>query len=598
MKKAIYTLSVGLIMGYSTLGQEGNNSKSLNINTEFIEFAPTVSGDGKTMIFQSNREGAGFRIYESTLQSDNNWSSPIALDNINRIARPNYLIGGPCLSQDGKTLYFCAMTYLSYTDMDIFVSKKNSKNEWGNPTNIGRPINTTNSETFPSISPDGKKLFYTLTTVKGKEDKCTKIMMSELDAKKHWQKPVEVASPVNGSCDKSPRVAYDNKTLFFSSNKNGNYDLFHSEMSAPNTWSQPVALDYVNSPESELYISLDPSESLMYYSQKGDIYVTTVPDKFRIHGLGISGKFVDEESGESLSGKIFVIDTLAKDTLKRFDVKGSYNITLPAEKKYKVYATALAHYDYSATYSPTIAESFTTIVADIKLKFKKKEVVFKISDKENSKGLKVKIKVTNVVTKEETIVEANSGRDGKYAVSLKEGNKYNVEISSIEGYAFTNTTIEVPLSTSNSETLYAAGNVETDSAAVSDATIPNFDIQLQPLKDDTKLTLNDIHFLFNKFQLEEESYKELDRVVSLMKSNPTAQIEIAAHTDDIGSDNFNNNLSTKRAQEIVKYLNDKGIPSSRLFAKGYGKTRPLDPANTEEARAKNRRVELKILDIK
>ncbi len=83
-----------------------------------------------------------------------------------------------------------------------------------------------------------------------------------------------------------------------------------------------------------------------------------------------------------------------------------------------------------------------------------------------------------------------------------------------------------------------------------------------------------------------------------MKANPSAMIEISAHTDDIGSDDFNNNLSTKRAQEIVKYLNTKGIPSSRLKAKGYGKTKPLDTAPTEEARAKNRRVELKILDIK
>lgn len=595
MKKIIYTLSIGLI-GCSVMAQDGNNSKSININTEFIEFAPSVSGDGKTMIFQSNRDGAGFRIYESTLQSDNNWSAPKILDNINRIARPNYLIGGPCLSQDAKTLYFCAMTNRSNTDMDIFVSKKNSKNEWENPKNVGRPINTAASETFPSISPDGKKLFYTLTTVKGKEDKCTKIMMSELDAKNNWQKPVEVVSPI-GSCDKSPRITYDNKNLIYSSNKNGNYDLFRSEISGNNTLGQPIALDYVNSPESELYASLNASEDLMYYSQKGDIYVAQVPDKYRIHGLNISGKFVDEETGKLLAGKVFLIDTLAKDTLKRVDVNGSYSFTVSAGKKYKILANATGYYEYSANYAPTIAENFIALVADIKLKFRRKEVIFKISDKENSKGLKVKIKVTNVATKEETIVEANSGRDGKYAVSLKEGNKYNVEISSIEGYAFTNTTIDIPL-TSNSETLYAAGNRELDSTKVSDAIVPSFDIQLQPLKDDTKLTLNDIHFLFNKFQLEEESYKELDRVVSLMTSNPSAQIEIAAHTDDVGSDIFNNNLSTKRAQAIVKYLNDKGIPSSRLFAKGYGKTKPLDPANTEEARAKNRRVELKILDIK
>ena len=583
-------------MGFSVLAQDGKNAKSININTEFIEFAPTVSGDGKTMIFQSNRDGAGFRLYESTLQADNNWSAPKALDDVNKIAKPNFLIGGPCLSNDGKTLYFCAMASPYLTDMDIFVSKKNNKDEWGSPSNIGRPITTTNSETFPSISPDGKKLFYTLTTVKGKEEKCAKIMMSEMDAKGNWQKPVEVASPISGSCDKSPRVAYDNKNLLFSSNKNGNYDLYRSEISGNSTLGQPVALDYVNSSESELYASLNSSEDYMYYSQKGDIYVSEVPDNYRIHGLGLSGNFLDAETGKSLAGKVYLIDTLAKDTLKRLDVNGNYKLTIGAGKTYKVLATAAGYYNYSKDYTPTINDNFSAVVEDIKLKFRRKEVVFKVSDKENSKGLKVKIKVTNVDTKEETIVEANAGRDGKYAVSLKEGNKYNVEISSIEGYAFTSTTIEVPLTTTNSETVYAP--TPTDTTVVSDAITPNFNIQLQPLKDDTKLTLNDIHFLFNKFQLEPESYKELDRVVSLMKSNPSAQIEIAAHTDDVGSDEFNNSLSAKRAQEIVKYLSSRGISTSRLKAKGYGKTRPLDPADTDEARAKNRRVELKILDIK
>jgi outer membrane protein OmpA-like peptidoglycan-associated protein len=594
MKKILYTLLIGCA-GFSATAQN-NNSKPVNINTESIEFAPTLSGDGKTMIFQSNRDGGGgFKLYETTLQKDGSWSAPVALDNVNRIAKPKYLIGGPCLSQDGKTLYFCAMQNGSATDMDIFVTKKNSKNEWGMPANIGRPVTTSDSETFPSISPDGKKLYYTLTSSEGKDAKCTKIMMSEMDDRKNWKKPVEVASPLGASCDKSPRVAYDNQTLFFSSNKNGNYDLFKTEITASNGVSQPVALDYVNSSESDLSASLLSNEELIYYSQKGDIYSSPVPDQFRLHGINLSGSFVDEETNKEVSGKVFVIDTLAKDTLKRMEVTGQYKVSISAGKTYKLLAVANGYWDYTLNYAPSITEPFKSVDAAIKLKPKRKEVVFKVSDKDNSKGLKVKIKVTNLATKEETIMEANSGRDGKYAVSLREGNKYNVEISSIEGYAFSTTTVEVPLSDYTSETVYASNNTAMDSTKVSDAT--DFDIKLQPLKDNTKLTLNDIHFLFNKFQLEAESYVELERVISLMKSNPSAKIEIAAHTDDIGSDDFNNNLSEKRAQEIVKYLNSKGISTSRLKAKGYGKTRPLDPANTEEARAKNRRVELKILDI-
>lgn len=601
MKKIIYTLFT-VLASHSLWAQEEAKPTPVNINTEFVEFSPTVSGDGKTMIFQSNREG-GFRLYESTLQADGNWSQAKALDNINRFSKPNYLIGGPNLSQDGKTLYLCMMLSGSSADMDIYVAKKNGKNEWGIPFNIGRPVSTENSETFPSISPDGKKLFYTLTVTKGKEQKCSKLMMSEQDSKGNWQAPVELAAPLNASCDKSPLLAYDNKTLLYATNKNGNYDLFRSEVSASNAWSQPVALDFVNSTDAQSNAALPYSEDFIYYSQKGDIYAAPVPDQYRLHGLGLSGTLVDAENGKPVNGKILLVDSLAKDTIKRIVVNGKYKINIPAGKKYTLLAMSNGYYNYLASYSPAIDEAFKTEKADIKIKPKKKEIVFKVSDKDNSKGLKAKIKVTNTETKEETIIDASAGRDGKYAVSLREGNKYNVEISSIEGYAYSTTEIEIPLSESDltSETLYASGTRPADTsttAAVSDVYIPNFDIKLQPLKDNTKLTLNHIYFLFNQFQLDEASYKELEKVINLMKANPSAVIEISAHTDDIGSDDFNNVLSAKRAQEIVKYLNSKGIPTSRLKAKGYGKTRPLDTADTDEARAKNRRVELKILDIK
>ncbi len=609
MKNIFYCFLL-VLAGPSLWAQEMTTPIPVNINTEFIEFSPTVSGDGRTMVFQSNREG-GFRLYESTLQPDGNWSPAKAIDNINKYARPDYLIGGPCLSQDGKTLYLCMMLHHSGTDMDIYVSKKNNKNEWGLPLNIGRPVTTANSETFPSISPDGKKLFYTSTPTQGKDQKCPKIMMSELDEKNNWKTPVEVAAPLNMNCDKAPRLVYDHKTLLFASNKNGNYDIFRSEFSGENSWSQPVALDYLNTQEPENSAALPYTEDFIYFSRKGDIYYSPLQDQHRLHGLGFEGKLADAETGKSVSGQLFLVDTLANDTLRRMKVSGTYKINIPAGRNYALIAVAPGYYDYVANYLPSLGEAYKKETADIKIKPKKREVVFNVSGKDNNKGLKVKIKVTNTETKEETLIDAGTGRDGKYAVSLREGNKYNVEISSIEGYAFSATTIEVPVSGSGtSGMLYASGetsssgngvsgNKEVGNGDVSDAfRTPNFDIQLQPLRDNTKLALNHIQFLFNQYQLEPESYAELDRVVSLMKTNPSAIVEISAHTDDIGSDDFNNALSAKRAQEIVRYLKTKGIPSSRLKAQGYGKTRPLDTADTEEARAKNRRVELKILDIK
>lgn len=82
-----------------------------------------------------------------------------------------------------------------------------------------------------------------------------------------------------------------------------------------------------------------------------------------------------------------------------------------------------------------------------------------------------------------------------------------------------------------------------------------------------------------------------------MKANKTLVVEISAHTDDKGSDDYNNKLSQNRAESVVKYLTSKGIIAERLVAKGFGKTLPAVPNDSDENRAKNRRVEFKILKI-
>ena len=91
------------------------------------------------------------------------------------------------------------------------------------------------------------------------------------------------------------------------------------------------------------------------------------------------------------------------------------------------------------------------------------------------------------------------------------------------------------------------------------------------------------------------SFVELDKLVELLQKNPTIKIEISGHTDNKGDDLYNQTLSQKRAESVVNYLTQKGILKARLTAKGYGKTQPVAPNDTEENKAKNRRTEVKIL---
>ncbi len=91
----------------------------------------------------------------------------------------------------------------------------------------------------------------------------------------------------------------------------------------------------------------------------------------------------------------------------------------------------------------------------------------------------------------------------------------------------------------------------------------------------------------------------MDRVVKLLKNNPEIKIEISAHTDDVGSETYNLKLSERRAESVTEYITDKGIPGEALIAKGYGESQPAFlPADIDENREKNRRVEMKIIETK
>ena len=124
-----------------------------------------------------------------------------------------------------------------------------------------------------------------------------------------------------------------------------------------------------------------------------------------------------------------------------------------------------------------------------------------------------------------------------------------------------------------------------------------------PPKDTTKykvgstFVLKNIFFEFDKSNILQQSYKELQQLIELLTENPNMKIEIGGHTDDKGTIEYNQRLSENRANAVVKYLINKGISEKRLKYKGYGELHPIDTNETEAGRFNNRRVEFKILDI-
>jgi outer membrane protein OmpA-like peptidoglycan-associated protein len=110
-----------------------------------------------------------------------------------------------------------------------------------------------------------------------------------------------------------------------------------------------------------------------------------------------------------------------------------------------------------------------------------------------------------------------------------------------------------------------------------------------------KTILNNIFFAFNSFELEKKSNSEIDYLYQFLIKNPLVAIKIVGHTDDIGSVEYNKELSEKRAIAVRNALINKGIAAERIVAEGLGATHPVASNNTEAGRRQNRRVEFVIL---
>jgi outer membrane protein OmpA-like peptidoglycan-associated protein len=116
-------------------------------------------------------------------------------------------------------------------------------------------------------------------------------------------------------------------------------------------------------------------------------------------------------------------------------------------------------------------------------------------------------------------------------------------------------------------------------------------IYLKQLKKGATIVLKNIQFNSGSPVILPSSYEELDTLVALLNANPGLNIEIGGHTDNLGDPQKHQELSEQRAKNVMGYLISKGIPEKRLSARGYGMTKPISENNTQEGRAKNRRVE-------
>lgn len=170
----------------------------------------------------------------------------------------------------------------------------------------------------------------------------------------------------------------------------------------------------------------------------------------------------------------------------------------------------------------------------------------------------------------------SNGTDGSFKIILPYDKNYSITASSDKFFAISE-------------------NLNLDSLVKKGFKEIHRDLYLAPIEVGQVFRLNNVFFDFDKFSLKAASFVELNRLVKLLQDYPALIIEINAHTDNKGSDEYNMTLSENRAKSVLDYIISKGIAADRISSHGYGETKPEATNDTDEGRQTNRRVEFVIV---
>jgi outer membrane protein OmpA-like peptidoglycan-associated protein/tetratricopeptide (TPR) repeat protein len=463
------------------------------INTADDEYLPVATADESMLIF--TRKIDNNEDFYKSVKIDGKWQTATYLSN--QINTPQYNEGAQSISQDGKFLFFTGCNRPDGLGRcDIYIAQKKG-DDWGKPFDLSPPVNTTGWESQPSISSDGRILYFVSNRKGGYGG--YDIWKSTL-TDKGWGEPENLGPNINTSFDEqSPFIHPDDSTLYFCSNGwpgLGGKDLFVSRLSKNGQWQKPENLGYpINSSGDENGLSLTANGSYAFFSSN--------------HLEGFGG----------------------------YDI---YTFELPANLR-----------PHIVTY-----------------------VKGKVSDAKTQQPLEASVEIIDLQKNIPVYQDNSDPAEGDFLATLTAGKNYGLNISK-DGYLF------------YSQNFSLIGHEDKNPF--------NISVLLEPIEIGNKVILNNIFFDTNKFDLKPESIGELQKLIDFMKLNPSLHIELSGHTDNVGNDDINQTLSENRAKSVYQYLITNKIDASRLVYKGYGKTQPIAPNDSEEGRHKNRRTEFKII---
>jgi outer membrane protein OmpA-like peptidoglycan-associated protein len=200
-----------------------------------------------------------------------------------------------------------------------------------------------------------------------------------------------------------------------------------------------------------------------------------------------------------------------------------------------------------------------------------------VVDAKTQEAVEATVRIEDLTTDSVVYVGRTSGFDDRYSTVLRPGTTYGISISA-PGYVFTSTRYEIEDSIDYLEL--------------------NRDFQLERMDVDESFTLHNIFFDYDSAELNRESTSELRRLGELLAGRERLRIEVGGHTDSVGTDEYNRDLSARRARAVREYLVSVcGIEPVRVMYKGHGFHQPVATNETEEGRKANRRVDFTIVSM-
>ena len=541
------------------------------INSKIDETDPFLSPDGKYLYFARKFENDKLKKFECykifvSERTANGWKKPIPL--------PEPVNEGcdkaPRIAADGKTLYFSSVRNNGETGSDIYYAKKITKNAWMSPVAIDT-INTPEDESYPSVPSSGNTLYFQSGKGKGK-NRTESFISGNVDFQFQPEKTVHIYGFITDLKNNKPLAAKINivdpntSIILFKSKTNeqtGAYSFFLQK-------GKKYRIDVYNEDYSHYFFNYSTQGLSEYSEEQKNIKLYSE--------INLVLNVYDAEIYEPLSANVQVVDVETQEK-KKFTIKknntGRFYITLPIGKQYSIQAEK-AHFEknnFELDLRGVV--QFSEFERDLELQVRKIDYEIALADSETGEGVETFVEITNLSTNEKIIKKVKTDKDGKLKIKLRDGTRYEISVTP-KGYAFYNVTVDL---------------VDENAAHTLDA-------KLDPLKKATKIELNDINFESNSADLNKSSFEELERVVKLLKINNQIKIEISAHTDDVGSKPYNLKLSDRRARSVKEYLFSNDIEKEQIVSKGYGESKPAYlPFNTDENRAKNRRVQLEVIEI-